>query len=139
MTKFILDTDHITLYRHGHPILTKQVDGTPDYQLAVTIISFEEQMRGWLAQIRRKQKNDAALTLAYMNLRETIEYFCQMNMLDFDIAAVTKFRQLRQQRIRIGTQDLRIAAIALVNDCVLVTRNEQDFRQVPGLMTENWL
>jgi tRNA(fMet)-specific endonuclease VapC len=107
----------------------------PIHEVAVTIISFEEQIRGRLAVARRS--NDEVL--AYLRLRETVEYFCQMNVLDFDIGAATKFQQLRQQRIRIGTQDLRIAAIALVNDCVLVTRNKQDFRQVPDLMTENWL
>jgi tRNA(fMet)-specific endonuclease VapC len=46
--------------------------------------------------------------------------------------------QLRQQRIRISTLDLRIAAIVLAVDGVLVTRNLTDFQQVPSLAIEDW-
>jgi hypothetical protein len=47
MTKFILDTDHITLHQHIHPTLTGRIEILSDtQQLAVTIISFEEQVRG---------------------------------------------------------------------------------------------
>jgi tRNA(fMet)-specific endonuclease VapC len=46
---------------------------------------------------------------------------------------------LRQQRIRIGTMDLKIASIALVSDALLVTSNLRDFRLVPGLRCEDWL
>jgi tRNA(fMet)-specific endonuclease VapC len=39
---------------------------------------------------------------------------------------------------KIGRADLLIAAFAMANRAVLVTRNLKDFRQVPGLRIENW-
>lgn len=35
--------------------------------------------------------------------------------------------------------DLRIGSIALSRDGLLLSRNVNDFRQVPGLHVENWL
>ncbi|MEO5802504.1 MAG: type II toxin-antitoxin system VapC family toxin, partial [Verrucomicrobiota bacterium] len=41
--------------------------------------------------------------------------------------------------VRIGSMDLKIACIALAHDATLLTRNVNDFSQVPGLRVENWL
>lgn len=49
-----------------------------------------------------------------------------------------EFERLQQQRIRIGTNDLRIASIAKANYAKLLSRNLRDFRLVPGLDVEDW-
>ena len=59
-------------------------------------------------------------------------------MISYEHAAVAKFEQLRHQKIRIGTQDLRIAAVALTHDAVVVTRNARDFGKVPNLNVVDW-
>lgn len=38
----------------------------------------------------------------------------------------------------IGPYDLQIAAIALANDCVLVTHNVGEFSRIAGLKLEDW-
>jgi len=48
------------------------------------------------------------------------------------------YETLRRQKIRIGTQDLRIAAIVLAVKGILVTRNWKDFAKVPDLTLEDW-
>jgi hypothetical protein len=48
------------------------------------------------------------------------------------------YGMLRKQKIRIGTQDLRIASIVLAVNGTLVTRNQRDFAQVPELTLEDW-
>ena len=59
-------------------------------------------------------------------------------VLAFDVAAATVFDGLLARRVRIGTMDLRLASIALSQGLILVTRNASDFRQVPGLVIEDW-
>ena len=41
--------------------------------------------------------------------------------------------------IRIGTQDLKIAAIVVEHGALLLSRNTIDFERVPGLQVESWL
>jgi tRNA(fMet)-specific endonuclease VapC len=49
-----------------------------------------------------------------------------------------RFEQLRSMRLHVGLMDLRIAAIALENGMTVVTRNQSDFKRVPGLTIEDW-
>ena len=67
-----------------------------------------------------------------------VAFFNQVNVLEFDRDAYNCYTELLRQRIRIGTQDLRIAAIAISRNGILVTRNKRDFERVPGLVFEDW-
>jgi len=89
-----------------------------------------EQLRGRLARINRKQ-NDKSLQLAFQHLQATHAYYCKINVLPFDEAATTLYRELVNQKLRIGTQDLKIAAITLANQAILVTSNRRHFDKVP--------
>jgi tRNA(fMet)-specific endonuclease VapC len=105
--------------------------------LAATTITLGEQVQGRLAVIRQAHtQSDAAR--GYLRLRETVIFYQAIQLVDYTTEAVAHFEELRRQGVRIGTQDLRIAAIALTADAILVSRNTRDFAQVPGLTLEDW-
>ena len=137
MSLYILDTDHVSLFQRQHPQVVRRVQNTPANQLAVTIVTFEEQLRGRLNRIRQAQKSDALIS-AYKNLKATKDFFNTINMLDFTQKSHYQFQELINQKIRIGTQDLKIASIALSVNAIVVTRNQKDFVKVPNLEIEDW-
>ncbi|NWF80027.1 MAG: type II toxin-antitoxin system VapC family toxin [Chloroflexi bacterium] len=135
--RYILDTDHVSLYQRRHPQVVVRVLATAPVDLAVTTITLGEQVQGRLAVIRQaRSQPDAAR--GYLRLRETVEFYQAIQLVDYTTAAVDYFEELRRQGTRIGTQDLRIAAIALAKGSILVSRNTRDFAQVPGLTLEDW-
>jgi tRNA(fMet)-specific endonuclease VapC len=137
MSRWILDTDHVSLWQREHPQVKQRLGNIELAEFAVTLITVEEQLRGRLDSIRRAS-SEAAITATYSNLKETYLFFLNINLLDFDNLAYSQFMDLRRQGIRIGTQDLRIASIALSVGGIVVTRNRRDFERVPGLMIEDW-
>lgn len=141
MTLYILDTDHLSLFDRNHPFVVERllsVEENPQNRLSTTVVTFEEQIRGRLAQVRKSAPNSESLVFAYKRLAKTFDLFQDLELIDYSIDADARFRQLRKAGIRIGTQDLRIASIALSNNGVLLTRNRQDFEKVLGLVFQDW-
>lgn len=134
---YVLDTDLMSLLQRNTPDARRLELRLLDVEHATTIITFEEQMRGWLAWIARA-KNLAEQVDRYAKLKNTIEQYTQFNVMDFDDAAARVFHQLQQHRLRIGTMDLKIAAIAIANHATLLSRNLKDFGKIPTLQVEDW-
>jgi len=76
------------------------------------------------------------------NLAKLARLFSQFRILPFDSPAALAMGQLRAQLAArgtpIGPYDLQIAAIALVNNLILVTHNTREFQRVEGLQIEDW-
>ena len=137
MSLYVLDTDHLSYQQRGYEVLRSRIKSTPPENIAITVISVEELIRGRLAQIR-EAKNEAKSIHAYVGLAQAVRWLNRFRILDYDEAASNIFTSLRQQKIRVGTRDLRIAATALSAGGIIVTRNVGDFGQVPGLTIQDW-
>lgn len=134
---YILDTAHMTLWQHGHPLVLAQLERIDIENRAVTMISLTEQIQGWLAAMGRA-RTEAQVANSLHRLSETINFYRQLQMLAYDALAITEFERLRNDKVRVGTQDLRIASIALSRNATMVTRNLRDFSKVPGLQVVDW-
>ncbi len=137
MKLYLLDTDHSSLYQRGHAAVRAHILRTPPVQLALSVITAEELLRGRLAQIRAA-KNEAEQIRACYWLGETLELLQEFTILPYDQLASQQYQMLREQKLRVGSQDLRIAAVALATQATLVTANHIHFAQVSGLVLEDW-
>lgn len=102
-----------------------------------TIISFEEQTRGWFTYLARARSLLQQVE-AYRRLSRHLDSFRRIPVLEFDERAAAEFQRLLRMKLRVGTLDLKIAAIVLARDALLISRNLADFRRIPGLRVEDW-
>ncbi len=137
----LLDTDHLSVFTDErdprHALLHIRME-TAAQHVGCTIVSVEEMLRGWLAIIHRLRDVRQQVP-AYVRLGQLFSVLSDWEIVPFDERAAAQFAYLRRQRIRIGTMDLKIASIALVNDALLITANRRDFSLVPDLRYEDWL
>jgi tRNA(fMet)-specific endonuclease VapC len=135
---YVLDTDHLTLLQRNHRAVITRFTALPPEVIAATVVSAMEQVRGRLAQIHRA-KTAPEVVEAFARFQEALTFYRTVPVLPYDETAAAHFARLRQDlQRRPGTQDLRIAAIALSRGATLVTRNQRDFQGIVGLQLEDW-
>src|SRR5437016_1020028 len=120
MLQFALDTDHLTLYDHGHPPLKRHLATRTAGVVGLTVVTVEECLRGRLAALVRA-RDGAARIARYDLLTHSPRQFQRFPLVAFDQPVEDQFQQLIRLRLRIGARDLRIAACALANKLTLVT------------------
>jgi len=138
---FILDTDHIAILQwRTQPELShlqQRMQRHSPADLHYTIVSFHEQVMGANSFINQA-RNAQGVQRSYQILENIQNDYAQWQVLPFDQVASSVFDSLRSQKVRIGTMDLRIAAIALSRNMTVLTRNLADFGRVPGLQVQDW-
>ena len=137
MSLFVLDTDIQTLYSRDHPQVSQRIDARSRVEVAITVINVEEQMTGWYNFVRQA-KRPQQIARGYYELAETIHFLAGWQILLYTEPIMARYTQLFSLKLNVGKMDLKIAAIALENGGIVVTRNVRDFQRVPGLQVENW-
>ncbi|KAM3100092.1 type II toxin-antitoxin system VapC family toxin [Phormidesmis sp. 146-12] len=140
MSLYILDTDHVSMWLENHPIVTSNV-AQHEADLAIAIITVQEIFNGWMGRLNDPAQVNQQVKL-YGKLSKVVAFLQEVRVLDFDETADQVFRQLltnhpplRKARLQ---KDMRIAAIAIVQGAIVITRNYRDFSQVPNLQIFNW-
>jgi tRNA(fMet)-specific endonuclease VapC len=134
---FVLDTDHVSLLQRAHPVVAARVLAAPPDELAVSVITFEEQLGAWYAQIRQARDREK-LTRAYEGLFQILEDAKRVRILPFSRPAIDRYLALRRVHRRVERMDLAIAAIVIEAGAVLVTRNRSDFELIEGIALQDW-
>ena len=68
MTQLILDTDHVSLLQRNEPLVVKRFNEAVREEIAITIITVKEQMRGRLSSIKQAGSS-ARIISAYAKLQ----------------------------------------------------------------------
>lgn len=137
MIGFVVDTDVYTLHSKGDRVVREKVKLVPTNEIALAIITANEVWGGWNALLNRAKSHEQA-AYAYARLTESQHQLSYWTIVTASVEALELTEQLRKQKLNAGTNDLKIAAIALTLNATVVTRNVRDFSRVPNLTIEDW-
>ena len=130
--RFLLDTNICIYLMKGHPLqVVERFQTTPLGEVLMSVVTYAELRHG----IERCPPDDWAA--ADSALQRFIE---RVPVLPFDEDAAKSYGVLAaavRNRSR-DAMDRRIAAHAVSAAVTLVTNNEADFNDYPGLVVENW-
>lgn len=137
MSLHVLDTDTLSLLQEGHAAVLARVAASAAEDLAITVISVEEQLSGWYRRLRRAKK-PAELSKVYDRLTIAVRSLSRLPILSFSEAAIHRCKALQASKLNVRKMDLCIAAIALDHQAIVVTRNLRDFERIPNVVVEDW-
>jgi tRNA(fMet)-specific endonuclease VapC len=132
MNRVLIDTDILSYYFKGNQIVISNFEKyLQQYDLVeISIITYYEIVGGLLAKNALKQ-----LSIFDNFVKDNI--VIPMTESSAQISAEL-YSTLRQSGSIVDDIDLLIAGIAIDNDMILVTNNENHFGRIPGLNIENW-
>jgi tRNA(fMet)-specific endonuclease VapC len=130
--RFLLDTCVVSDFAQGRPEVLERVKAAAPDELAASAVTEMEVAYGLLLNPKLALKLKPVMD----------DFFAVIRVLPFDrktVMATARARAGLKRRGRpIGAYDALIAGTAIANELILVTSNLREFKQVEGLMVEDW-
>jgi predicted nucleic acid-binding protein len=131
----LFDSDVLIDFIGGDPTLMQRVEHLLDTGIAISVISYMETLQGIIKHHPGNNRNAAAQQFAL--LLGDITVFDVTLPIAQRCAEIRHLLRADKRVVRKRGLDLVIAATAIEYDLTLVTRNLQDFHDVPGLRMLN--
>lgn len=129
---YLLDTDTIIYWLKGNERIEEKAVSVGLENIRFSIISKAELYFG-----AHNSK------LIKKNIKNVQKVSATLAMVHFDDSAAENFGKIKADLSKSGNiipdADIMIAAIARINDLILVTNNTLHFKRIPGLKIENWI
>jgi tRNA(fMet)-specific endonuclease VapC len=134
MPRYMLDTDTCSyIMRRSHDALLKRLAKVPVSDVCISVITKSELLFG--VEVSPKRKQDEAALAAFLRYVEVLDFPDEASLHYAKIRANLKDRG---SKIKLGANDLFIAAHARSLGLTLVTNNTREFKRVRGLSLDNW-
>ncbi|HOE42167.1 MAG TPA: type II toxin-antitoxin system VapC family toxin [Rhodoferax sp.] len=131
--RYLLDTNFCVYLLDAHPPQVVQRFKTAALgQVGMSVVTYAELCHG-VDRFVGAERDVAAKSLARLTLRVPVVAFESSAAESYGVVAAA----VRDRRR--DTMDQLIAAHAVSAGLTLVTNNEADFKDYPGLMVENWV
>ena len=141
MTIWVLDTNQVSEFLGGNNTINSRVTQVSLNDIAITVVTVQEIFNGWIVKINKPSESKNLVRL-YTKLSITLDFFKAVRILNFDEKAskiyeklINENRELDKKKLQ---KDVRIAAITLSVNGVMVTANKRDFSLIPDLVIEDW-
>ena len=129
--RFLLDTNIVSaLLRDPQGSIARKIEGVGEDAICTSIIVAAELRFG------AKKRGLEELTRRVNAVLNALAILPFVSPAD-DIYATTR-AHLEEKGTTIGPNDLLIAASAIAQNCILVTKNTREFSRVPGLAIIDW-
>jgi tRNA(fMet)-specific endonuclease VapC len=131
----LIDTSTLIAYERGILDLPAQIKSRGAIDVSISIITASELLHGVSRAV------DQSIRTKRSHFVEQLLQDFPLVLIDLKIARIHAqlWADLERSGTMIGRHDLWIAATCLEIGATIITANEREFRQVPGLAVENWL
>ena len=130
MTQYLIDTDWVIHYLHGHTAIVARLDELQPQGVALSIVSLAELYEG--VYYSRDPEGDE---------RDLNDFLRGITVLGIDEDICKTFGRergrLRAAGLLIGDVDIFIAATAVQHGATLLTNNRRHFERIEGLRIES--
>ncbi len=131
---YLLDTDTASLAIRGQPHVGARIRQTPVPLIWLSSIAAEEMVQGTLASMNQARSRPGSdIETASRYFVTLLSQIAKYQLLPYTNEAERLFRSWPASVKRVGANDCRIAASALVHGYTVVTCNGKDFSRIPGV------
>ena len=134
---FSLDSDTLNLSLRGHPAVSRRIEAADPAALSVCTIVVEE-VGGQIGRINGFRSRSRPMERESRFLADLIHSLSTLQILPYTDEAEQLYQSWPAKQKRVGPNDCRIAASAILAGFTVLTCNGKDFSAIPGVAWQDW-